>query len=105
MLSKLKEYDPEFNESWSKLGEMIKQKYQRNQTKMVSLVLFTRFGLYIFVCVFLKVIQKLLDQTIRKMMENCNVSEFAQLGHTWADFMAAENFKCATDPFHIDNKC
>lgn len=49
--------------------------------------------------------QKLIDQSVRKLFDELSVNEFSQLGFQWSDFLNLEYFKCATDPFNVRNKC
>ena len=49
--------------------------------------------------------QKLVDRTVRKLIVTLPVNDFAQLGEKWSDMLMVEYFKCATDPFNINEKC
>ncbi|XP_027197220.2 uncharacterized protein LOC113791626 [Dermatophagoides pteronyssinus] len=83
MLDKMKQIDPEFNQSWTKLLEISEQ--NSNQTRLLK--------------------QKLIDQTIRKLMDQLSVYDFSQLGTEWNDLLQNQYFKCATDPYNVDKKC
>lgn len=87
MLSKLKQFDPDFNKTWARLEADEKRQGGRHSKKVKV------------------VMQQLLDRTVRNLLDKLNVSEFAQLGYEWNELINEEYFKCATDPFHLDNKC
>ncbi|KAH9516068.1 amiloride-sensitive sodium channel [Dermatophagoides farinae] len=86
MLNKMKCIDPKFNQSWTKLMELSQQNlFYSNQTRLLK--------------------QKLIDHTIRKLMDQLPVYDFSQLGTEWNDLLTNRYFKCATDPYNVDKKC
>src|SRR5690625_4026137 len=105
MLSKLKEFDPQFARFWDELIEQIRKKQHVSRAKVVCIWLVWKWDRLVNAVVVLQNVQKLLDETVRNLMDNLSVNAFAQLGHRWTDLIPAEHFKCATDAFNLDNKC
>ena len=56
------------------------------------------------ICV-LKDKQQIIDDTIRTLLNSLTVSEFMKLGHMADDFLIPEDFRCATDAFHLQDRC
>ena len=53
----------------------------------------------------IQMMQRLVDRTFRHLMDTLSISEFAQLGQQWIELIPEDYFRCATDPFNLNNKC
>lgn len=49
--------------------------------------------------------QQLIDEYVRRMMNELTVSQFMDFGHFADDFLIPTFFKCASDKFHPTELC
>ncbi|XP_054154245.1 acid-sensing ion channel 1C-like [Oppia nitens] len=84
MMSKLREFNKTFDKIWSTYDDT-NDVDDDNVTKLDK--------------------QQIVDDTIRALLNTLTVNDFMKLGHTVDEFLVPEYFRCATDSFHLDDKC
>ncbi|XP_054152493.1 uncharacterized protein LOC128951269 [Oppia nitens] len=85
MLSKLKDFDPDFEPQWTILANVSETDENIDEIKLKQ--------------------QHLIDEYMRKMMDKLPVSQFMSYGHTADDFLVPTFFRCASDKYHPDETC